>query len=296
MNVKTFAAIDIGSNAMRFLINNVETDAENVTEFKKVAYMRIPIRLGEDVFTQGFIGEDKFNRLNEAMIGISYIMKAYGVSNYMACATSAMRDAWNGEQIIEKILRSSGININIISGNDEAALVFEAGGADSASDKSKHYLFVDVGGGSTEVVLYSNGQKISSGSFLIGTVRMLAGKVTDDELNTFRGWLGNINEKYSRVSVIASGGNINKMHKLLGKKAKETLNHSDLIWLNSVMTSLSFEERMHRFKLNEYRADVIIPALKIFLTLGEVCNVEEIFVPKVGLADGIIHHLANKIS
>ncbi|MBK5721582.1 hypothetical protein JGH11_11940 [Dysgonomonas sp. Marseille-P4677] len=290
MNTDIFAAIDIGSNAIRLLINNIETTG-TTSDFKKTAFLRVPIRLGEDVFTQNEISEEKKQRLIDAMQGFSYIMKAYGVTAYRACATSAMRDAKNGKQITDIILNESGINIEIISGREEADIIYEAGGLNDVIDKSRNYLYVDVGGGSTEIVVFSNQQKITSNSFELGTVRMLVNAVKADEEKRFKTWLKAVYKKHAPLSIVASGGNINKVHKMLGKRDKEFLNYTETKVLFDALKDLSYEERIQNFKLNTYRADVIIPALRIFLTVGKICKVNEIYVPKVGLVDGIIHHL-----
>lgn len=290
MNTDIFAAIDIGSNAIRLLINNIETTGI-VSDFKKTAFLRVPIRLGEDVFTKNEISEEKKQRLIDAMQGFSHIMKAYCVTDYRACATSAMRDAKNGKDITDTILKESGINIEIISGQEEADIIYEAGGLSNVMDKSRNYLYVDVGGGSTEVVVYSDQQKITSNSFQLGTVRMLVNAVKEDEDKRFKVWLKDIYKKYAPLSIVASGGNINKVHKMLGKREKEYLNYTETKVLFDALKGMSYEERIQNFKLNTYRADVIIPALKIFLTVGKICKVNEIYVPKVGLVDGIIHHL-----
>jgi len=290
MNFNTLAAIDIGSNAVRLLINNIE-DNKGIPEFKKVAFLRVPIRLGEDTFVAGEIGESKLQRLNEAMLGFAHIMKAYKVSCFRACATSAMRDAKNGQEVIGHIKDSCGIEIDIITGKEEAEIIFEAGGLNSVMDKSKNYLYVDVGGGSTEIIIYSKQQKVASQSFQIGTVRMLADVVKKEEKDFFKEWLKDTYKKYAPLSIIASGGNINKVHKLLGKRERESLNYTEVKVLYDTLSQLSYDERIENFKLNAYRADVIIPAMKIFLTVGKICKINEIFVPKVGLVDGIIHHL-----
>lgn len=290
MNTDIFAAIDIGSNAIRLLINNIETTGI-VSDFNKTAFLRVPIRLGEDVFTKNEISEEKKQRLIDAMQGFSHIMKAYCVTDYRACATSAMRDAKNGKDITDTILKESGINIEIISGQEEADIIYEAGGLSNVMDKSRNYLYVDVGGGSTEVVVYSDQQKITSNSFQLGTVRMLVNAVKEDEDKRFKTWLKDIYKKYAPLSIVASGGNINKVHKMLGKREKEYLNYTETKVLFDALKGMSYEERIQNFKLNTYRADVIIPALKIFLTVGKICKVNEIYVPKVGLVDGIIHHL-----
>jgi len=290
MNTDIFAAIDIGSNAIRLLINNIEEN-EGVPDFKKVAYLRVPIRLGDDVFTTGRISRDKEWRLIHAMQGFSHILKAYGVMNYRACATSAMRDAENGKSIVESIRKASGINIDIINGREEAEIIYEAGELDSLMDKKKNYLYVDVGGGSTEIVLYSNQQKVTSNSFQLGTVRMLVDAVKEEEEGRFKAWLKEIAVDNSPLSIIASGGNINKIHKVLNKRERESLSYGDLKKLYDELKPLSYEERIQSYKLNTYRADVIVPALKIFLTISKICKVDEIHVPKIGLSDGIIYHL-----
>ncbi|MFV0467841.1 MAG: hypothetical protein ACK5MK_02815 [Dysgonomonas sp.] len=294
MTSNILAAIDIGSNAIRLLISNVEYDGKN-KDFRKMAFLRVPIRLGEDVFTEGKITEEKGVRFREAMQGFSHIMKAYNVQSYRACATSAMRDAKNGLDITTGILKNSGINIEIISGQAEAEYIYNAGGLDSVVDKSQSYLYVDVGGGSTEVIVYSGGHKVDAHSFQLGTVRMLTGMVEDRELDFFRKWLKGIYKKYAPLSVIASGGNINKVHKMLGKRDRETIKYTELKVLFDTLSDMTYEERIQNFKLNPYRADVIIPALKIFLTIGKVCKINEMYVPKVGLVDGIIHQLSEGI-
>jgi len=290
MRTDIFGAIDIGSNAIRLLINNIETNSSSV-DFKKAAFLRVPIRLGEDVFTKNEISEEKKDRLIEAMQGFSHIMRAYGVTDYRACATSAMRDANNGRLITAAILKKSGIDIEIITGQQEADIIYEAGGLNNVMDRGRNYLYVDVGGGSTEIFVYSNHQKITSNSFQMGTVRMLVDAVNENEVKRFKSWLKDIYEKYAPLSIIASGGNINKVHKMLGKRDKESLNYAEVKVLYDSLSDMSYEERILNLKLNTYRADVIIPALNIFLTIGKLCKVNEIYVPKVGLADGIIHHL-----
>lgn len=290
MDYKTLGAIDIGSNAIRLLISNVEEDDTHTPIYKKVAFLRVPIRLGEDTFSEGSISEKKKVSLNEAMSGFSHIMKAYNVTDYIACATSAMRDADNSVEIISSIYKNTGIEIKIISGKEEAEIIFEAGGLNSM-DKLRNYLYVDVGGGSTEVIIYSKQSKIDSQSFQIGTVRMLAGKVRKEEKSFLKDWLTETYSKFEPLSVIASGGNINKIHKLLGKREKEALSYIELKKLYDILNNLSYDERMQQYRLNAYRADVIIPAMKIFLTVCKICKIEEIFVPKVGLVDGLVHHL-----
>lgn len=290
MNTDIFAAIDIGSNAIRLLINDVD-GYPDCPDFKKVAFLRVPIRLGEDVFTKGEISDEKRQRLIDAMQGFSHIMKAYGVEAFRACATSAMRDARNGGDIVASIEAGSGIGIDIISGQEEADIIYEAGTLNGLMDKDRNYLYVDVGGGSTEVVVYSNRQKTTSNSFQLGTVRMLLEAVKDEETKRFKSWLKGVYKSYAPLSIIASGGNINKVHKMLGKRNNEFHSYTEMKVLYDALKDLSYEERIRNYKLNGYRADVIIPALKIFLAIGKICKVNEIYVPKVGLVDGVVHQL-----
>ncbi len=290
MKTETLAAIDIGSNAIRLLINSIDRNGSNV-DFKKTAFLRVPIRLGEDVFTDGSITPEKQQLLMDAMYAFSYAMKAYQVDKYRACATSAMRDASNGQEIVSKIHEKCGIKIDIIGGQEEADMVFEAGGLDKVMDKNRNYLYVDVGGGSTEIVLFSNNQKIKSLSFQLGTVRILSKAVKEEEYDELKKCLKKFYKDYFPLSIIGSGGNINKIHKLLGKKEGDVILYPELHVLYETMSKMSFDERVVNYKLKNYRADVIIPAMKIFDIISKTCKINEIYVPKVGLADGIIHHL-----
>lgn len=290
MNTDIFAGIDIGSNAIRLLINAVSGNPSS-PDFKKVAFLRVPIRLGEDVFIKGEISEDKRQRLIEAMQGFSHMMKAYDVEAYRACATSAMRDAGNGSDIVDTIKKESGINIEIIGGLEEADIIYDAGSLNAWMDKKRNYLYVDVGGGSTEIVVYSNQQKMISESFQLGTVRMLVEAVQEDEVKRFKSWLKDVYKKYAPLNIIASGGNINKVHKMLDKRSSEPHSYTEMKVLYEALKDLSYEERIRNYKLNTYRADVIIPALRIYLAVAKTCKVSEIYVPKVGVVDGLVRKL-----
>lgn len=292
MNRETLAAIDIGSNAIRLLINYVEQNG--TVEFKKAEFIRVPIRLGEDVFTQGRVGDLKRDKLCEAMQAFSYLMKTFNVKHYRACATSAMREAENGAEIVDYIRLNSGVNIEIISGKEEAETIFEAGDIAGLMNADKSYLYVDVGGGSTEITIYSNHQRSTSESFPLGTVRMISDAVNKGEMKRFKEWLNEVADPYNPVAIIGSGGNINKVHKLLGKKDKESLRYVEVKLLYGQLDAMNYEERIRKFGLNTYRADVIMPAMKIFLTVAKACKIDEIIVPKIGLADGIIHKLYNQ--
>jgi len=290
------AAIDIGSNAVRLLINKV--DAENSGYvFKKIAYMRMPIRLGEDVFTQCRVSDSKADRLVEAMQGFDHIMRAYAVSEFRACATSAMRDAANGEALVKTIREQTGIDVEIVSGLQEAEFIYAAGARSlqMTLGDDEACLHVDVGGGSTELVVYTNQRMCFHDSFRIGTVRMLSNAVEEAEKARFTSYLDHIHKRYAPVYLVASGGNINKAFKILDKKAGSPLQFQELEGLYASLQALSFEERMQAFCLNDYRADVIVPALEIFIAIGKASSsLRSIYVPKIGLVDGLIRDLHKK--
>jgi exopolyphosphatase/guanosine-5'-triphosphate,3'-diphosphate pyrophosphatase len=284
------AAIDIGSNAVRLLINYVEADGDGYA-FKKAAYLRVPIRLGEDVFTRRRISETKAGCLLEAMRGFRHIMKAYAVSAFRACGTSAMRDADNGEALARSIRQEADITIEIVSGKQEAEFIYAAGALrDLASAAS--CLYVDVGGGSTELIVYVGQRMQFYDSFQIGTVRMLSNAVEKGEMERFSSSLRKVHELYTPKNIVASGGNINKAHKLLGKKNGDFIEPVELEKLYGNLNAFNFDARMQAFGLNAYRADVIVPALEIFRHITARCpSVRHIHVPKIGLADGLIRDL-----
>lgn len=284
------AGIDIGSNAMRLIIKNVE-ERKRGADFKKLAYLRVPIRLGEDVFTAGKIGEEKADRFMYAMQGFSSIIKAYKVDSYRACATSAMRDAENGSLIAADIDKQTGIKIEIISGIEEAEMIYHAGDFSNELDNDKTYLYVDVGGGSTEIIIYSDMQLVKSSSFQMGTVRFLTNAVNPSEQEKMLKWLDKLTIKNEEVEIIGSGGNINKLHKMLGKRDGEPLTSKELFTVYDKIKDADLKTRKNLFGLNDYRADVIEPALRIFTMIAEKCDVKKINVPKIGLADGIINYL-----
>ncbi len=288
MNRETLAAIDIGSNAIRLLINYVEEHGK--VDFKKAAFIRVPIRLGEDVFTRGDVSPEKKERLCEAMMAFSHLIKTFNVKKYRACATSAMREATNREEIVDCIREKSGINVEIISGLEEAKTIFEAGGLAGLMESDQCYLYVDVGGGSTEITIYNNYKRVDSESFPLGTVRMISDAVDEAQMKAFKDWLKKKAMPHNPQAIIGSGGNINKIHKLL-KKEREPLKYVELKTLYELLKNMSFDERISNLGLNTYRADVIMPASKIFLTIAKQCKINDIIVPKIGLADGIIHML-----
>ncbi len=289
MNRETLAAIDIGSNAIRLLINYIESSGR--VNFKKAAFLRVPIRLGEDVFTLGEISDNKRAKMVDAMLSFSAVMKTFNVKRYRACATSAMREAKNGADVVAEIAERCGINIEIITGKEEAETIFEAGDIAGLMGSARHYLYVDVGGGSTEVTIYSENKRIASESFPLGTVRSISNAVDKSEQKRFKEWLERVALPYKPSAIIGTGGNINKVHKMLGKKDEETISYIEMRLLYEQLKSMTYDERVNNLGLNIYRADVIVPAIKIFTTVAKCCKVNEFVAPRVGLSDGIIHQL-----
>lgn len=287
INIKQYAAIDIGSNAMRLLVANIIEEQGKETHFSKSSLVRVPIRLGQDAFTVGEISEENIQRMVDAMKAYSLLMKVHKVEKYMACATSAMREAYNGKEVVEIIRQESGIEIEIIDGKKEAAII--------ASTDLHHllkteqtYLYVDVGGGSTEFSLFSGGKMIVSKSFKIGTVRLLNEMVNEIVWVEVEKWIRANTADYEPVTLIGSGGNINKLFKMSGKIQEKPLSY---IYLNSQYTalnSLSYDQRVSDLGLNPDRADVIIPALRVYLNAMKWSGARNIYVPKIGLADGIV--------
>ncbi|WP_417014513.1 hypothetical protein [Alistipes sp.] len=291
MNRETFGAIDIGSNAIRLLIDYVEQYDDLRTEYKKAAFVRVPIRLGDDVFLRGHIGNDRAEALCDAMQGFAALLRAYGVRDYRACATSAMREAANGGDILERVRLRSGISVETISGAEEADTIFAAGGLKELLDRTKTYLYVDVGGGSTEIVVYASGEKAAAESFRLGTVRILSGATQPAEWERFGQWLARMTETYHPTAVIGSGGNINKVHKMLEKRSREAIRTKELVSLYEQLRNLTVLQRMEQFYLNQSRAEVIVPALGIFTEVTRIGRIGTIYVPRQGLADGIIRQL-----
>jgi len=283
------AAIDIGSNAMRLLFCRVY-EVNGKPHFSKEELIRMPIRLGEDVFLRGKISEQKEERLITSLRGFSELIKAYDVTAYRAVATSAMRDASNGEEIISRAKKESGIQVEIIDGKLEAALVFSNHIEELLNPKFA-YLYIDVGGGSTELTLYFNQKVISARSFNIGTVRMLLGKDEKEEWEEMKAWLKRITVGIHPLNAIGSGGNINKIFKMANKKETKHLSYDKLKGQYEMLCSYTYEERIERLGLKPDRADVIIPAAKIFLTVMKTADIDKVYVPQIGLSDGIVHDL-----
>lgn len=292
MKVESIAAIDIGSNAIRLLINNVE-EYEAKKAIKKNAYIRVPVRMGDDVFSTGRIGPEKLRLLTETMWAFFHLMHVFNVKMYKACATSAMREAENGKEIVGTIYRATGLQIDIITGAYEADLVYAAGTLNDVMNGGYNYMHIDVGGGSTEMVVYCDQKKRLARSFPVGTLRILAGAVDPAIQKDMETEIEMIRKDYAPLKIIASGGNINKTLKLLGKKDGDTVSYSALKKFHKELAALTIEERLARYKMNTYRADVIVPALHIFLTVGQLAGAKDYIIPKVGLVDGIIRQLHN---
>jgi exopolyphosphatase/guanosine-5'-triphosphate,3'-diphosphate pyrophosphatase len=287
LNIKKYAAIDIGSNAMRLLIANIVEQDDKETQFNKSSLVRVPIRLGQDAFTVGAISEENIDRMCDAMKAFHLLMKVHKVEHYKAFATSAMREAYNGKEVTEIIKKKTGIKIEIIDGKKEAAIIASSD-LHSLIKTEKTYLFVDVGGGSTEFTLFSDSKMIVSRSFKAGTVRLLNDMVHDVVWDEIEKWIRTNTQEYDEVTLIGSGGNINKLFKMSGKSQDKPLSY---IYMNSqyaFLNSLTYEQRISELGLNSDRADVIIPATRIYLNAMKWSGARNIYVPKIGLADGIV--------
>lgn len=293
---KTFAAIDIGSNAVRLLIKCVDPLGDSpATALKKLMLLRVPLRLGFDVFAKGKVSPKRAENLLRLMKAYRQLMKIYEVDTYRACATSAMRDASNGPELLRKIKAETDIKIEIIAGEEEAAIVY-ANHAECTGDRTGNFLYVDVGGGSTEINLISEGKLVRSGSFNIGTVRILTDKVKPQEWTRLNDELTAMASSYTDINIIGSGGNINKLYKMASEKdvVRQQFSVKELARLYHLLKPLDVNQRMMRFALKPDRADVIIPAAEIFLNIASVIKAHYIMVPVIGVADGIIDGLYEK--
>jgi exopolyphosphatase/guanosine-5'-triphosphate,3'-diphosphate pyrophosphatase len=295
MGKVNYAAIDIGSNAVRLLIKSIDREAVQEKKIKKVMMLRVPLRLGFDVFSIGELSEKKVDKLRRLVKAFRQLMKIYDVDDYRACATSAMRDARNGRTIIKKIEKDTGIRIEIIDGQEEARMIYN-NHIECMEDRLGNYMYVDVGGGSTEINLLTNGELVWSVSYNIGTVRMLSNAVKEGTWQQMEEELMKVTEGVAAINIIGSGGNINKLFRLADKKDKklQRLPVSSLQTVYDVLKPLTPEERVEAFSLKQDRADVIVPAAEIFLKIAEVVHAEYIYVPVIGLSDGIIDNLYAK--
>lgn len=288
MNVLKFAAIDIGSNAIRLLFMNV-IEGVGAPLFRKSSLVRVPVRLGDDAFTRGEISPAKVEKIKKTMLAFKNLMDVHEVVAYRACATSAMREASNGDEIIRQVNEYAGVEIEIIDGKQEAEIVYSNQIVEMINDDS-HYLYVDVGGGSTEITLFSDGALIDSRSFNVGTIRLLNQTAGEAEFKEIKKWLKRLKLNSQDVVLIGSGGNINKIIKLSGKKDKQLL-LNELVEMNKKLAQYTLDERVSILGLNTDRADVIVPASNIFIKVMKWSGAKRILIPTIGVSDGIVHQL-----
>jgi exopolyphosphatase/guanosine-5'-triphosphate,3'-diphosphate pyrophosphatase len=293
MKVKKLAAIDIGSNAIRILISNVVQVEGEHPVFMKSEMIRVPIRLGEDSFTVGEISPKNIKRVVKAMKAFKLIMKINGVKNYMACATSALRESNNADELIAKVKKKAGIKIELIDGKKEAEIISHTTILADQGHNS-NYLYVDVGGGSTEFSVLKSGKRIVSKSFKAGTVRMINNMVNDKVWLEIEKWIKMNTKGIEKIQLLGSGGNINKVFKLSNIKDGNPLTYFNLNFFYQDLKKLSYEERILRYNLNLDRADVILPALEIYLKALKWSGATKVFVPKIGLSDGMIKMMYKK--
>ncbi|MBA4257591.1 MAG: exopolyphosphatase [Chitinophaga sp.] len=288
------AAIDIGSNAARLLIVEVSNDKNGKTQFNKLNLVRVPLRLGFDVFERGEISKEKRGMILQTMKAYSHLLNAYNVSEVIACATSAMRDASNSSDIIRKVKLETGLSIEIISGDLEASIIYENHIAENM-DTANSYMYIDVGGGSTELTFFTDGKLTFKRSFNIGTIRLLKDMVNQYKWDEMKDYIKNATKGYKKIIAIGTGGNINKVFSLSKKKDGKPLNLELLKDYYKEISSFSLEDRINIYKLRNDRADVIVPALQIYINVMRWADADEIYVPKIGLADGLVQHLYAKI-
>jgi len=293
LNIEKYGAVDIGSNAIRLLVVTVIEQEGKDPIFKKTSLVRVPIRLGAEVFLDGKISDGNAARMIDAMSAFRLLMNTHGIKRYRACATSAMREASNGTHIADVIKEESGIVINIIDGKDEAKIIASTDLKTLIQD-DKVFLYVDVGGGSTELTVFANGKNVCSKSFKIGTVRLLEGLVDESVWNEMKTWIKSETKDFKKLSMIGSGGNINTIFKKSGKKLGKPLSYIYLSSYYKKLEYLSYEERITELDMNPDRADVVVPATKIYLSAMKWSKAKNVFVPKIGLSDGIIKSLYNE--
>ncbi|QTY27232.1 Ppx/GppA phosphatase family protein [Flavobacterium sp. CS20] len=293
LSIKKYAAIDIGSNAVRLLISTITEPADKPVTFKKTSLVRVPIRLGQDVFVNDYISDYNFSRMKQTLKAFQLLMNCHNVEKYRACATSAMRDAKNSKALVEDIKADTDIHIEIIDGNDEAAIIATTD-LHQLIQTEKSYIYVDVGGGSTEITIYYNGKTVASKSFNLGTVRLLNNLVSETDWEQFRLWIKEQTKSFSKIEMIGSGGNINHIFKASAKKTGKPLSFFYLSSYYQLLKSLTYEERIAQLDMNQDRADVIVPATEIYLTAMKYSKARSIHVPKIGLSDGIIKSMYNE--
>lgn len=287
-----YAAIDVGSNAVRLLIANIIENNDSVS-FKKNTLVRVPVRLGDDAFLNKHISDKKADDLVKSMQAFRNLMDVFKVTDYMACATSAMREAENGEEVVARIKAEAGIDLEIVHGEKEAKIIY-ASHAEIDIDKDKNYLYIDVGGGSTELSLFSKGELLASQSFNLGTIRILDNQDKEETWNEMKDFIREHTRHHKNIYGIGTGGNINKLYKLSNEKDHAPLTYLKLKSLYNYLDSYSMKERINVLGLNQDRADVIIPACEIYLTVLKCANIKSMYVPTVGMVDGIIQTLIEK--
>jgi len=287
--IRKLAAIDIGSNAVRLLISSVIKRPNDIL-YKKISLVRVPLRLGEDVFSKGKLSKESVKKLSEALKAFKLLMILHKVDAFKAVATSAMREALNSSEIIDDIFKSQDILIDIISGKDEATIIANVF-LNSKLNFSNHYLYVDVGGGSTELNIIIDDKIVKSKSFKIGTVRALKNNIDKNEWISFENWIDENTIGKQNIIVIGSGGNASKILKISNKKTTEIIDYNELTGIENLIKNLNFNQRVADLQLNPDRADVIIPAIKIYLLAMSKCKSKSFIVPRIGLADGIIRNI-----
>ncbi len=288
------AAIDIGSNAARLLISEVTKQPKKAPVFNKINLVRVPLRLGFDVFETGEISKPKVKMLLQTLKAYQHLLEAYQIKHVYACATSAMRDAKNSKDIIRKVKLETGIEIKVISGQEEASFIFENHVAENL-DSDHSYLYIDVGGGSTELTFFANGTLVSKESFNIGTIRLLKNQIKEKAWDDMKEYVKkNIKSALPSIA-IGSGGNITKILSMSRLKEGKPLGLDLLKDYYKELSSVSLEDRMNLFGLKEDRADVIVPALLIYIQVMKWANIDAIYVPKIGLVDGLMHHLYDQV-
>ena len=289
------AAIDIGSNAARLLISEVTKQPKQDPVFNKINLVRVPLRLGFDVFETGEISKPKVKMLMQTLKAYKHLLEAYEIKHVYACATSAMRDARNSKDIIRKVKLETGIEIKVISGQEEASFIYENHVAENL-DSDHSYLYIDVGGGSTELTFFANGALVAKESFNIGTIRLLKNQIKEKTWDDMKDYVKkNIKSDLPSIA-IGSGGNITKILSMSKTKEGKPLSLELLKDYYKELSSVNVEDRMHLYGLKEDRADVIVPALLIYIQVMKWANIDAIYVPKIGLVDGLIHHLYDKVS
>lgn len=293
LKISKYAGIDIGSNAIRLLIMFVYEIENQPTQYKKSSLVRVPIRLGSDVFFNGEISKHNITRMKDTMMAFSLLLKAHEVEVYRACATSAMREAKNGMDVVAFMKEETGVHIELIDGETEANIIAETNLSDLLNTK-KNFLYVDVGGGSTELNFYSAGKFIGTKSFRLGTVRLSNDDNIHEETQRMKKWILKVTQGYTAISLIGSGGNINHIHKYSGRKVNKPLTYAFLKSYFNMVQNYTYNERIMKMQMKPDRADVIVPATRIYLQAMKWANAKRVFVPKIGLADGIIKGLHNE--